>query len=230
EFFLSDVGRIADDRGQCRQRYWRVVGRQFAERLLGVDVEEIAAGNARVVGLAVNFARCDVESCEVSGIERNVGAEQLRNQFKVRLLGFERTLSVVGANKEAAAAAGGIEHGAICGADAKGVYEIDHIVAGEVLAPTMAFFGADETLKDAAHDVGGYLAEVVMLDPDQRSLPRGESAKALEDQTAGPILLVGKQDGLVVAANARGIIEHPLEIGVGVSGRFDPAKTKLGEL
>src|SRR5579872_6792325 len=69
-----------------------------------------------------------------------------------------------------------------------------------------------------------------MLDSDQRSLPSAEATETFKDEAAGPIFLVGKQDGFVIAANARGIIEHPLEIGVGLGGRFHPAKTKLRQL
>ena len=38
--------------------------------------------------------------------------------------------------------------------NAERVYEVDDIVAGEVLARPMAFLGTDEALKDAANNIG----------------------------------------------------------------------------
>jgi hypothetical protein len=77
----------------------------------------------------------------VRRIERNVGTQQLGDQLDVRFWRLERTLPVVRTDEEAPAAARGIKDCAVGVADAEGIYQVDDVVTGEVLAPPMAFLG-----------------------------------------------------------------------------------------
>ena len=114
-------------------------------------------------------------------IKRDVRTEQLGQQLRMRLIPLEMPLAIVRSYKKAAAATCRIEHCRFRITNAERVDQIHHVIAGEVLAPSMPLFGADQALKDSTDYVRWQSAEIVALDATQYSPPSVESVRVCEN-------------------------------------------------
>ena len=90
-----------------------------------------------------------------------------------------------------------------------------------MLTVAVACFRTDQLLKDEAHNIGRYFAEVDALNSTQASTPRIDAAVRIEDQIVGPIVCRRKQQRLVIATPVGGLLKEVIETPMRLNGRLD---------
>src|SRR5574341_348933 len=137
----------------------------------------------------------------------DVAAVQPAEQILVRHAFVELVFAIPGAHQETARTAGGIEHDGFWLVNAKGVDDIHDVFFSVMLAELVAFFRADQLLKEAAENVRGNLFEVDSLDRVNELAPRLQRIDAGERHQRRFFVGFGKEDRLVIAGAQNGFLK-----------------------
>src|SRR5580700_10431796 len=78
-------------------------------------------------------------------------------------IAVEPGLAMISAHQKAAGAAGRVKNRVFCLAKAKSIHHIHEVFVGVMLAEFVAFFGRDQSLKNAAQNVRADFSEVKRL-------------------------------------------------------------------
>ena len=124
------------------------------------EIEEISADDTGVVCFVVDFACGQVQCGQVRGVKGDVATEKFANKVNMRPVLVDMAFSIVGADKETARSAGGIEDRVGGIADTEAINKIHDVIAGKMLAETVPLLRADKFLEDTSHDVGRNFAKV----------------------------------------------------------------------
>jgi len=166
-------------------------------------VKKIVTGDARIVSFVIDFARGQIERCQMRGVRSDIAAVKFREQLDVQSVAIEAAFAIIGPHQEAPAATGRIQNYSVGAPNAESIY--NDIVAREMLSPPVALLRADQTLKDAADDVGGNVTEIVLGDPAERAAPSFGGLGVRENQFSRPGI------GIVIGIKERFVIAGPVD-------------------